>query len=174
LTAWAKLKSPSIATAAKRESNLQLKNFDIPSSVELVRHGLFWDLHNCAYFEGLELIPSKNAVAITWSVLAARPWGGPKNEFAGVQLFFDNVSFLHVGLRDHEMPMREDSCVSAILKVDPNAANDDPPKRPLHDLAAHFRLAFVFCSQRIIELESETVELVPLTEIGDDQFSACD
>lgn len=147
---------------------MRLKNFDIPSSVELASHGLFWDLHNCAYFEGLELIQSKNAVAMTWSVLAAHPWGGPKNDFAGVQLFFDNVSYLHVGPRDHEMPMSEDSCVAAILRVDPKTANEDPHKRQVHNQISHFRLVFVFWSQRTVEIESETVELIPLTEIGDD------
>lgn len=62
------------------------------------------------------------------------------------------------------MPFTEDACVRFILKVDPHIEHDDPFMRTRkmwgpNDL---FRLVFLFQSARQIELESETVELIPV------------
>ena len=43
---------------------MRLLNFELASSVELQSDGLLWDLHNCAYFEGLDLIQAENAVVM--------------------------------------------------------------------------------------------------------------
>jgi hypothetical protein len=148
---------------------VKLENFELESSITLQSDdGLLWDLHNCAYFEGLELIQNENAMAMRWSVLAAHPWGG-RNEFAGVELHFKNLLFLRIGPRDVEMPVTEDKCVAGILKVDPAIKHKEPCMRGRREWKATdlFRLAFEFQSARIIEIESESVELRSLTVIND-------
>ncbi len=49
-------------------------------------------------------------------------------------MHFKNLHFLLVGPRDEEMPMSEDSCVAAVLMVDPAVEHDDMRKsvRLLH------------------------------------------
>jgi hypothetical protein len=99
---------------------MRLQNFEISSSIEFQSGGLFWDVHNFAKFDGLELIRAENAAVMRWSVPAvSNPWGCYENKFAGMELHFKNLLFLHVGPRDEEMPMSEDTCVSAVLMVDP-------------------------------------------------------
>src|SRR6266404_445696 len=99
---------------------MRLQNFEICSSIEFQSGGLFWDVHNCAIFNGLELIRTENAAVMRWSVRAAvsNRWGRYGNKFAGMELHFKNLLFLHVGPRDEEMPMSEDDCVAAVLMVD--------------------------------------------------------
>ena len=50
------------------EGTMRLQNFEISSSIELQSGGLFWDIHNFAKFDGLELIQSENAAIMRWSV----------------------------------------------------------------------------------------------------------
>ena len=82
-----------------------------------------------------------------------------------MKLYFDDLLFLMVGPRDPDMPFTEDGCVSHILKVDPNIDHGDPFMRARENWAPgdSFRLAFLFQSGRVIEIESETVELMPIT-----------
>ena len=145
---------------------MRLQNFEISSSIEFQSGGLFWDVHNFAKFDGLELIPAENAVVMRWSVpSASNPWGCYENKFAGMDLYFKNLLFLSVGPRDEEMPMSEDSCVSAVLMVDPAIEHDDPYMRQVQEITDSFRLVFQFQSGRVIEVESETVGLVPVKEV---------
>jgi hypothetical protein len=144
---------------------MKLKNFELASSVELRTGELIWDIHNFANFEGLELIPAQDAVVMKWIVLNRdKPWGCVANKFSGMNLYFDDLQFLKINARDPDMPFTEDGCVSAILKVDPNIRHNDPYMRTRNVWTCDdlFRLVFLFQSARVIEVESETVELIPI------------
>ena len=144
---------------------MRLKNFEISGSIELQSDNLFWDIHNFADFEGLELLPAYDAVVMKWTVPKhANPWGCPENKSSGMNLYFDDLQFLKIGPRDPDMPFTEDACVSHILKVDPKVENEDPFMRTREPwaLGDSFRLVFQFQSGRVIEIESETVELIPI------------
>ena len=144
---------------------MKLKNFTIAGSVELQTGNLFWDMHNFASFEGLELIPANDAVVMKWIVPNRNnPWGCRENTFSGMKLYFDDLQLLRVGPRDQEMPFTEDACVSHILKVDPLVQHDDPFMRTRNVWGTddRFCLMFLFQSLRVIELESKTVELIPI------------
>jgi hypothetical protein len=56
----------------------------------------------------------------------------------------------------------EDTCVSDVLKVDPTLEGVEPYIRACREPTESFRLVFQFQSGRIIEIESESVELVPV------------
>jgi hypothetical protein len=142
---------------------MRLQNFEICSSIEFQSGGLFWDVHNFAKFDGLELIRTENAAVMRWSVpTGSNPWGCYENKFTGMELHFKNLLFLLVGPRDEEMPMSEDSCVSAVLMVNPAIKHDDQYMRQVQEITNSFRLVFQFQSRRVIEIESEIVGLVPL------------
>ena len=145
---------------------MRLQNFEICSSIEFQSAGLFWDVHNFASFDGLELIRAENAAVMHWKVPSAvsNPWGGYGNKFVGMELHFKNLHSLFIGPRDEEMPMSEDSCVSAVLMVNPAIEHDDPYMRQVQEITKSFRLAFKFQSGRVIEIESQIVELVPIGE----------
>jgi hypothetical protein len=150
---------------------MRLQNFEISSSIEFQSGGLFWDIHNFAKFDGLELIRTENAAVMRWSVpVASNPWGCYANNFAGMELHFKNLLFLHVGPRDEEMPTKEDSCVSAVLVVDPTIEHDEPYMRQVRKMTSSFRLVFLFQSARVIEIESEIVQLVPIREVHSPTF----
>jgi hypothetical protein len=146
---------------------MKLENFEIcSSSIELQTGNTIWDLHNVFDFCGLELIPSENAAVMRWNL----PPGSNHpsisgTKFSGMTLRFKNLQFLHVGKRDADLPLTEDTCIWYVLKVDPNIGHVDPYMRCPRDWkpADSFRLVFAFQSHRIIEIESETVELVPLS-----------
>ena len=143
---------------------MKLENFEIcPSSIELKMGSSFLDLHNVFGFRGLELIPSEDAAVMRWNV--------PSNsnhsrihemKFSSLTLRFKNLQFLHVGGRDGDLPVTEDTCLWYVLKVDPNMENVDPYMRTHREWksADSFRLVFAFQSHRMIEIESETVELI--------------
>ena len=144
---------------------MRLQNFEISSSIELQSGGLFWDIHNFAKFDGLELIQSENAAIMRWSVSSgSNPWGCHENKFTGMELHFKSLLFLLVGPRDAKMPMSEDSCVSTVLMVNPAIKHDDLHMRQVQEITNSFRLAFQFQSRRVIEIESEIVGLVPIGE----------
>ena len=141
---------------------MNLRNFEVSGSIELQSGSLFWDLHNFANFDGLELIPEEDSVVMKWSVPAsANPWGCYENKFKRMELVFKDLLFLHVGARDVELPMTEDSCVARIFKVDPKIHHEEPYMRQVKHPDDDFRLAFQFQSQRVIEIESVFAELVP-------------
>jgi hypothetical protein len=143
---------------------MKLENFEIcSSSIELQTGGSFWDLHNVFSFRGFELVPSENTVVMRWSVPSRSKRSGiSEMKFSGMDLCFKNLQFLHVGARDGDLPLTEDTCTSYILKVDPGIEHVDPYRRARRDWKPgdSFRLVFAFQSHRIIEIESETVELV--------------
>lgn len=145
--------------------SMKLKNFEISGSVELQTANLYWEIHNYANFEGLELTPANDAVVMKWTVPKRNnPWGCYENKFSGMNLYFDDLLFLNITPRDPEMPFTEDACVSHILKVDPNTQHHDPFMRTRNLWAPDdsFRLVFLFQSARVIEIESKTVELIPI------------
>jgi len=141
---------------------MRLENFEIHSSIELQTGNLFWDLHNFADFLGLELIPSENTAVMRWSVPSvSNPWGCYENKFSGMTLRFKKLQLLHLGGRDKGLPLTEDSCLSGVLKVDRTLGGVEP-YMPILEPSDFFRLVFQFQSGRVIEIESETVELVPV------------
>jgi len=143
---------------------MRLENFEIHSSIELQTENLFWDLHNFADFAGLELIPAENMAIMRWTVPPeSNPWGCYENKFSGMALRFKNLQLLHLGARDKGLPLTEDTCVSYVLKVDPTVEGVDPSMRACREPTDSFRLVFQFQSGRVIEIESEVVELVPVT-----------
>jgi hypothetical protein len=143
---------------------MRLENFEVHSSIELQTGNLFWDLHNFADFLGLELIPAENTAVMRWSVPSeSNPWGCYENKFSGMTLRFKNLQLLHLGARDKRLPLTEDTCVSDVLKVDPTIEGVEPHMRACRESTDSFRLVFQFQSGRVIEIESETVELVPVT-----------
>ena len=145
---------------------MRLENFEIAdTSIELQTGNRFWDLHNVADFRGLGLIPGENTAVMRWNASSSsNPWGPYEQKFSGMALRFKTLQFLNIGARDADLPLTEDACVSYILKVDPTVENADPYSRTRRDWkpADSFRLVFGFQSQRVIEIESETVELVPV------------
>ena len=58
--------------------------------------------------------------------------------------------------------MSEDTCMSDVLRVDPNMVHEQPYMRQVQDLRDAFRLAFSFQFARVIEIESDTVKLIPI------------
>ena len=154
------------ARALRYHASMRLKNFEISGSVQFQSDNLYWDIHNSAEFEGLELLPAYDAVVLKWTVPKwENPWGRPGNNSSGMKLYFDDLLLLKIGPRDPDMPFTEDGCVRQILKVDPSIQHDDPFMRTRKNWAPgdSFRLAFLFQSGRVIEIESETVELIPIT-----------
>ena len=142
---------------------MRLENFEIHSKIELKTSTLIWELHNFADFLGLELIPAENVAVMKWSVPSApNPWGCLENKFSGMTLRFKNLQFLKIGARDKDLPFTEDTCVSDVLKVGPGDEGADPYVRTCRGWSDSFRLIFQFQSGRVIEVESETVELVPI------------
>ena len=142
---------------------MKLTNFEISSSIELQSGGLFWDLHNFANFQGLDLLPAKNVAVMRWTVPeGSNPWGCHENKFAGMSLRFVGLQFIHVTSRDKNLPLSEDTCVSDILRVDPRIVHAEPRMRAVLEMTDLFRLAICFQSRRIIEIESETVGLIPV------------
>ena len=144
---------------------MRLENCEIHSSIEFKTGNIVWELHNFAEFRGLELIPTENMAVMRWTVPAgSNPWGCYENKFSGMVLRFKNLQFLHVGMRDRELPLTEDTCVSDILKVDPAIESIEPYMRTRRDWKPtdSFRLVFQFQSRRVIEIESESVELIPV------------
>lgn len=80
---------------------------------------------------------------------------GPPN---GVGAIADAVSF-----DKFPRPWREHRrCVSDVLKVDPTLESVEPYIRACREPTESFRLVFQFQSGRIIEIESESVEIVPV------------
>jgi len=143
---------------------VRLENFEIDSSIELRTGGLLWDLHNFADFRGLEFLSTENTVVMRWTVpSASNPWGCYENKFSGMMLRFKGLLFLNLGARNSDLPLSEDTCVSDVLKVDPTEGVE-PYLRTRRDWKStdSFRLVFQFQSGRVIEIESETVELLPI------------
>jgi hypothetical protein len=142
---------------------MKLHNFEISSSIELQSGGLFWDLHNFANFQGLEILPTQNVAVMRWTVPErSNPWGCHGNKFGGMTLRFVGLQFIRVTPRDKDLPLSEDTCVSDILLVDPRLDHADPHMRAVFEMTDLFRLAICFQSRRVIEIESDNVELIPV------------
>jgi hypothetical protein len=147
---------------------MKLKNFDISRmDIILTSGSLSWDLHNFADFQGLELISASNSAVMKWTVRGTtnpNPWGCFENKASGMELHFYNLTSLSVTPRDAELPLTEDSCVSAVIKVDRNLQREDPYMRTRRDWRTDesFRLMFLFQGGRTIEIESESAELIPI------------
>ena len=142
---------------------MKLQNFEISSLIELQSAGLSWDLHNVGHFRGLELIAAENAAVMRWTARKGpNPWGGPENKFVGMALHFTGLHSLRVSPRDPDLPLSEDTCVSDILKVDPRIEHTDLYMRAVYEITARFSLAIRFQSRRLIEIESDNVQLIPI------------
>jgi len=147
---------------------MRFLNFDlsIPSfSIELIGLDFTWDLHNSGTFLGLNLNAADNTVVMTWKVerRSADKYFGlrPESKYSRCKLVFTGLKLMIVSPRDEELPLSEDDCVSGISKVVP-----EPAEEPAYRMRQHwnpgvpFHLLFEFQSQRSIEIDAETVELV--------------
>lgn len=132
---------------------MRLENFGIASSIELQFEKAFWDLHNSAIFRGFELLPDDNSAVMKWSSANSPSLPGR----SGARLVFIGLKYVYMSARDNDLPLREDTCVAAIVKVDPKVQHPDPYMRPVSESSDEFRLAFCFQSTRIIEIESDAV-----------------
>jgi hypothetical protein len=126
--------------------------------------GLDWDLHNFADFVGLQLLPENNSAVMRWTVSASEnPWGSRENKHSGLELRFVGLKYLELSERDSELPMTENSCLASVSKI--NKDRSKPRKFRTQEpwsTGDEFCLWFQFQSGREIEIDSETVELVPL------------
>jgi hypothetical protein len=81
-----------------------------------------------------------------------------------MKLRFVGLQFIRVTPRDKDLPLSEDTCVSDILRVDPRIEHADPYMRAVLEMTDLFRLAICFQSRRIIEIESDEVGLIPVSD----------
>ncbi len=146
---------------------MKLMNFEVASEIEFESGGHNWELHNFACFDGLELRRSDNSAVMRWTVPTIsdrNPWGSSDNHAIGMELHFEGLKFLHVGPRDPELPMTEDESVASVMKVEATSREPSPwlrTKKSWREEDA-FRLVFEFQSARTIEIESESVQLIPM------------
>ena len=142
---------------------MKLINFELSKpafAIELLALGFVWDLHNVGTFLGLELNAAENTAVMRWNVS-----GHPSAKYSGCDLIFRNLRSVVISQRDAELPLSEDDCISGISKVVPNDAVEARYRaRNEWGAGEPFRLWFQFQSQRTIEIDSETVELVGVTK----------
>jgi len=144
---------------------MKLLNFDLsePSfAIELVGLDFVWDLHNSGDFLGLELLAKDNTAIMRWAVD-----GYTAAKYSGCELVFRNLKLMIVSERDHELPLSEDTCISGISKIVPDRGIK-AEYRTRHHWSADdpFHLFFQFQSQRTIEIDAETVELIGIPRVG--------
>jgi len=153
---------------------MRFLNFDLsePSfSIELIGLDFTWDLHNSRIFLGLNMNAADNTSVMRWKFerRATVKYFGlhPVSKYSGCKLVFTDLKLMMVSRRDEELPLSEDDCVSGISKVIP-----EPAEEPAYRMRQHwnpsdpFHLLFQFQSQRSIEIDAETVELVGVTNSG--------
>jgi hypothetical protein len=112
------------------------------------------------------MVSAENAAIMRWELpFWPNPLGDSERKPSGMMLRFKGLRFLQVGARDRDLPLTEDTCVWYVLKVDPSVEHADPSMRTRQEWKAEdsFRLVFAFQSRRVLEIESETVELTALS-----------
>ena len=98
---------------------MKFLNFELskPSfAIELVGLGFVWDLHNSGDFLGLELRADDNTAIMRWTA-----GGYSAAKYSGCELILRNLKLMIVSERDHELPLSEDTCISGISKIVPDA-----------------------------------------------------
>jgi len=138
---------------------MKLINFELsqPSfSIELIGLGYVWDLHNAGSFLGVTVDPTDNSAVMKWAIT-----GHHATKYSGCNLVFRGLKMIIVSPRDEELPYSEDTVVSGMSKIIPQASGklelrtrvkwhaDDP-----------FHLLVEFQSRRSIEINADTVELI--------------
>ena len=121
---------------------MKLENFEIASSIALRSEGKICDLHDCAHFPGLQLLPNDNAAVMNWS----------------------SANAPSLPDRQSELPLKEDRCVFHVVKVAPNVQHSDPYRRPVLESSDQFRLVFCFQGGRSIEIGSDAVSLIAISD----------
>jgi len=139
---------------------MKLANFTLAAesfSTELIGLGFVWDLHNSGDFLGVNLDSSDNTATMRWKITG----GQPAEKYSGCNLIFGDLRQLAVSARDEDLPLSEDLCISAISKIIPDQTKEPQyrTKREWHE-GESFHLLFEFQSERSIEIDAETVELV--------------
>lgn len=131
-------------------------------AIELVGPGFVWDLHNSGDFLGLELRADDNTAIMRWTV-----GGYSAAKYSGCELVFRNLKLIIVSERDQELPLSEDTCISGISKIVPDGGIKTEYRTRHHWSADDsFHLFFKFQSQRTIEIDAETVELLGIPRAG--------
>lgn len=92
---------------------MKLVNFEVTSEVELYGLGEVWDLHNCADFSGLALVPEEGAAILQWEIIPQQnpgPWGfSAVNPAQSCAIRFDGVTALWVTRVDQDGEMADPS-----------------------------------------------------------------
>jgi hypothetical protein len=141
---------------------MKLMNFhlkDPMSTVELVSDDDTWDLHNFAHFHGLRLAPNGDTVMVWKAGDSGEPSAGKRGRDGGCSLVFRSIQYLHVTGRDQDMPTSEDATLDEVTMVTLEGGEFRRQTKWKED--EPFRLLFEFRGGVRVEIESETVELVP-------------
>ena len=143
---------------------MKLTNFEIESPFggrTLRGLGHAWDLHSFATFAGVFYDPKSNHLTMDWYVQPdSNPWGSLGNDATGCRLHFKCVKFALIRRLDTGTAPSDNSCLSAISKVDPDDADYRYRRRWSED--DPFRLLFEFEGGVTIEISSDSVELEAL------------
>ena len=128
-----------------------LTNFSLVEpvpTITLASHGLEWDLHSFAEFEGFTVDAAAGTLVMRWHVPpgAENPWGSVANTAVACELAFRGVRSLQV-ISSVEAPHPDDTDLADI-----GWADSEQPA-----------LVFCFESGRIIGVSAESVELRPVT-----------
>lgn len=142
---------------------MKLLNLELSSpsfSIELIGLGFVWDLHNSGRFLGVHLNANDNTATMKWLVN-----GHPSTKYSGCDLVFRNLKLMIVS-RDNQLPLSEDTCISGISKIVPDAGARAAKYRTKAewDATDPFNLLFEFQSGRSIEKDADTVELIGVTK----------
>jgi hypothetical protein len=136
---------------------MRLVNFDV-DDIELSGLGTVWDLHSFAEFRGISVDSFSNSAVMQWDLSRE-----PNLDYSGCKLLFLNLRSLQISPRDEDMPPSEDLCVAFAAKVSPEPAEKVVYRTRRHwEQDDRFHLLFHLQSERDIEIESETVELIAL------------
>ena len=124
-----------------------LSNFSLVEPVPtiiLTSHGVEWDLHSFAEFEGFTYDAAAGTLAMRWHVPtdAENPWGNVANTAVACELAFRAIRSLQV-ISASEAPHPEDTDLADI-----SWAESEKPT-----------LVFSFESGRVIEVSAESAEL---------------
>jgi hypothetical protein len=143
---------------------MRLINFDLrtPSfGIELIGLGFVWDLHNSGTFLGVNFGTNDNTAVMRWLIEGQTGADDhPATKFSGCELAFRALNLMIISSRDRGLPLSEDLCISGISKVVPGDTKAEYRTRRQWNAEDPFHLLFEFQSQRSMEIDAETVELI--------------
>jgi hypothetical protein len=148
-----------MSTSYQAAAHMKILNFELSlpyHCIELRGLDFVWDLHNAGTFLGLTLNANDNTASMKWRVS-----GAPSTIFPGCELSFVGLKLLIISARDEDLRYSEDLTISGISKVTPGSAEKwEYRVRREWNSSDPFHLLFDFQSQRSIEIDADTVELI--------------